>query len=248
MSTLINANCLTSLPSLNQEIHLTITSPPYNLSETAKKNPVKYNSYKDNLEYNQYLDWLVDVFSLVYDRTVSGGRLAINIGDQKNGQIPVHSDLIQKLQSIGWIPFSTIIWNKRQTRNRAAWGSWMSPSNPSFPSPHEYILIFHKETPKKQTKGETDLTPEEFKTFAYGIWEIAPAKSKVHPAIFPSEIPYRLIKMLSYKHEVVLDPFAGTGTTLIVADSLERYAIGYEIDPAYYQEYFRYKELIGKSH
>lgn len=116
-------------------------------------------------------------------------------------------------------------------------GSYCSPSSPSFPSPFEYILIFCKDSTKLLNKGETDLTKEEFIKYAYGIWEFPPeTKMKLygHPAMFPEELPYRLIKMLSYKGATVLDLFMGAGTTGVVCKKLNRSFIGIELDKNYF--------------
>lgn len=251
MSILHHLDCLSGLHNVeNESINLTVTSPPYNLT-TAKKNPVHYHTYTDDKNYNTYLAWLTDVFAIIFEKTTPDGRLAINIGDQKNGAIPTHTFLQMNLMEIGWKPFSTIIWYKKQTRNRSAWGSYLSPSSPSFPSPYEYILILYKESKKLQHKGETDLTKEEFVKSAYGVWEITPETKRAkwrHPAPFPSEIPRRLIKMLTYKGDTVLDPFAGVGTTLITADALERESIGFEIDQQYCSVFEQFKSMVGSSH
>jgi site-specific DNA-methyltransferase (adenine-specific) len=131
---------------------------------------------------------------------------------------------------------STIVWNKRNSTSRTAWGSWRSPSNPSFPTPFEYILVFAKDTYALQTKGETDLTSEEFVEWSSAMWTFPPEtriSKKVHPAPFPEELPRRCIKMLSWKGAIVLDPFLGTGTTARVCKKLERNFIGIELSPAY---------------
>lgn len=251
---MINIDCIEGIRSLSDNtVNLTVTSPPYNLSETAKKNPVEYNEYTDDREQNEYINWLVDVFHHVYLKTRDDGRLAINIGDQKNGAIPTHVFLSYALMDIGWHPMSTIIWDKKQTRNRSAWGSYLSPSCPSFPSPFEYILIFYKNSKKLTHTGISDLTKDEFVKFAYGVWEISPMsgmkKKYGHPAVFPSEIPYRLIKMLTYRGDVVLDPFAGIGTTLLTADSLQRSSIGFELDSQYCDTFHNIKAAcIDSSH
>ena len=108
--------------------------------------------------------------------------------------------------------------------------------------------MFFKGEKKLQHGGVTDLVPEEFKQFAYGIWEVGPTKSKVHPAAFPSAIPYRLMKMLSYPGDKILDPFAGVGTTLVVADALKRSAVGFEIDEEYVREYHRIRSTLRSHH
>lgn len=224
----------------DKSIHLTITSPPYNVDlGNNKYNKNAYDLYNDNLEHCSYIEWLKTIFSIVYDKTVSSGRCVINIGDGKNGSVPTHSDIIHFMtREIGWIPMTTIIWNKSQIGNRTAWGSFMSPSSPSFPLPYEYILVFCKESKKLDWKGETDLTKEEFIQNAFGIWNMTPetrAKQIGHPAPFPLELPKRCMKMLSYPGDTVLDPFAGSGTTCLAAKQLNRNYVGFDISEDYCQ-------------
>jgi site-specific DNA-methyltransferase (adenine-specific) len=131
---------------------------------------------------------------------------------------------------------TTIIWNKENSTARMSWGSFKSPSSPSFPTPFEYILIFAKDTYALQTKGHTDLTNEEFIEWSSALWTFPPEtriSKKTHPAPFPEELPRRCIKMLSWKGAVVLDPFLGTGTTARVCKKLERNFIGIELNPRY---------------
>lgn len=110
MSTLHEEDCLNGVQKLpDNTIDLTVTSPPYNVGITGRKNPIKYNVYSDDKEQDEYINWLAELFHTVYEKTASGGRLAINIGDQKNGAIPTHVQLTTALTEIGWQPFSTII-------------------------------------------------------------------------------------------------------------------------------------------
>jgi DNA modification methylase len=137
-----------------------------------------------------------------------------------------------------YIPFANIIWDKNgQSSNRCAWGSWMQPSSPSFPMTFEHILIFCKESLKLQHKGVTDITREEFITYTNSLWKMTPQtnmkKKYNHGAMFPEELPYRCIKMLSYVGDVVLDCFNGAGTTTFVANKLNRKYIGFELSEKY---------------
>lgn len=233
-----NMNCVEGLKLLDDNvIDLIVTSPPYNVdlgNNKYNKNP--YNLYKDNKEHHEYIDWLKDIFTLAYGKLKSGGRVCINIGDSKNGAIPTHSDVIQMMVDIGYIPMTNIIWNKNTTSNRASFGSYLSPSCPSFPRGFEFILVFAKENRKLQYKGETDLTKEEFVEWTNGLWSFAPEKRQKqfgHPAMFPEELPKRLIKMFSWKGALVVDIFNGAGTTTKVAKDLERTYIGFDISREY---------------
>jgi site-specific DNA-methyltransferase (adenine-specific) len=141
------------------------------------------------------------------------------------------------MTEIGYKPYTTIIWNKSQVGNRTAWGSFKSPSSPSFPTPFEYILVFYKKSKKLQHKGEIDIEKQEFIDWSLSIWNFAPEtqmKKYGHPAMFPEELPKRLIKLFSYKKDVILDPFMGVGTTGVIAKRLGREFIGIEIDKQYF--------------
>jgi len=230
-------DCMHGLELLEDEIDLIVTSPPYNVDlgkNKYNKNP--YDLYKDNKEHREYINWLSDIFTLAYNKLKSGGRVCINIGDSKNGAIPTHSDVIQMMCDIGYIPMTNIIWNKNTTSNRASFGSYLSPSCPSFPRGFEFILVFAKENRKLQYKGETDLTKEEFVEWTNGLWNFAPEKRQKqfgHPAMFPEELPKRLIKMFSWIDALVVDIFNGAGTTTKVAKDLGRKFIGFDISKEY---------------
>lgn len=220
----------------DESIDLIVTSPPYNVDLGNNKfRDEGYHSYKDDLPHDVYIEWLTEVFLVLKRKLKSGGRLCINIGDGKNGRVPTHVDLHWNLQRIGYLPFAFIIWDKKNVNNRTAWGSWMSPSCPSFPKPFEFIMVFSKDELKLQEKGETDIEKQDFIDWAYSHWEFPGETSKKvnHPAPFPKELPRRCIQMLSWKDATVLDPFAGSGTTLVVAEELGRDYIGFEMDEEY---------------
>jgi site-specific DNA-methyltransferase (adenine-specific) len=243
MIELYNEDCQETIKKLkdqNRKVDCIITSPPYNIE-------IDYNSYDDNKNHLEYIKWLSDIFIDCYDILETGGRLCINIADQKNGRVPTHSDIIQSLVRNGpYIMNTIIIWNRNYVASRTSWGSWLSPSCPSYPTPFEYILIFSKETKKLQKEGITDLTRDEFIENTWGIWNFTPetkAKSMNHPAPFPAELPKRLIKMNTYKGMTVYDPFMGTGTTGYVCKKYDRNFIGSEIDEKYFK--FAQKRIDG---
>ena len=222
----------------DKTIDLVVTSPPYNVdlgNNKYHKNP--YDLYNDNKDHEDYINWLKNIFSLIYDKLYTGGRVCINIGDGDNGSVPTSSDIIQFMtKDIGYLPMAHIIWNKSQIGNRTAWGSFRSPSSPSFPTPFEHILVFAKETKKLQKDGETDLTKEEFINWSLSIWDMKPETNQKkigHNAMFPKELPKRLIKMFSWEKSTVLDPFAGVNTTGIACKELNRNYIGCEISENY---------------
>ena len=222
----------------NDFLDLTITSPPYNVdlgNNKFNKNP--YNLYNDNKEHHEYINWMKDIFQGIYDKTKSGGRCVINIGDGKNGNVPTHSDIIQFMsKDIGWIPMTTIVWNKNKVGSRTSWGSFKSPSSPSFPTPFEFIMVFAKNTKKLQWKGETDLDKDDFIKWSYSLWNMAPEtrmKKIGHPAMFPEELVKRCLQMFSWKDSLVYDPFSGAGTTAFVCSKYQRNFIASEISPEY---------------
>ena len=240
LNQIICGDCLTLLNQLPADsIDLVVTSPPYNVdlgNNRFHKNP--YDFYRDNRKHSEYIAWLKTVFDKTKRVLKHGGRVAINIGDGKNGAIPTHSDVIQFMtRELGYLQMATIIWNKNQTSPRTAWGSWLSPSCPSFPMPFEYILIFAKGTTKKiGDKNKITVTKDEFVQNSLALWTISPEsrqKQYGHHAMFPIELPYRLIQQLTYQGDVVLDPFAGVGTTAVAAKRLSRRFICFELSPQY---------------
>lgn len=232
-------DCIVGIQKLSDnQVDLVVTSPPYNVDLGKNKyNATGYDIYRDNQEHGDYIEWLRSVFKELWGKLKPGGRVCLNMGDGKNGAVPTHSDVIQMMtHDLEYLPMTIIIWDKSQTSNRTAWGSWMSPSAPSFPRGYEYILVFAKEKRKLQYKGESDITREEFIKWTNGLWVFAPEskqKKYGHPAMFPEELPKRCIKMFSYKDAVVLDPFCGAGTTCKVAKDLGRSFIGFELSSAY---------------
>jgi DNA modification methylase len=224
----------------NSTIQMAITSPPYNLG-------INYATYSDDLEYDQYLNWLTEIFTETNRILVDGGRLAINIAPTsiKNFR-PVHHDISRIVRDIGMIMRTEIIWYKQSmTAKRTAWGSWISPSNPHIIPSWEYVMIFSKKQWRLEGKKENaDIRPEEFEKYSDGFWQIAPddegfwhiSAERVrngHPAPFPEELISRLIKFYTYKGDKVLDMFGGTGTVAYVALKLGRQFVHIDISKEY---------------
>lgn len=235
---IINLDCLEGIKLLEDDsIDLVVTSPPYNVdlgNNKYNKNP--YNLYNDNKDHKEYIEWLGAIFDNIYPKLKEGGRVCINIGDGKNGSVPTHSDIIQFMKKEKYIPLTTIIWNKNTMGNRTAWGSFCSPSCPSFPTKFEFILVFCKGNRKLQYKGETDLEKEEFIQWSDCLWSFTPEtkmKKIGHPAMFPIELAKRCLKMFSWKDATVLDPFMGAGTTAVACKMYNRNYIGFEISKEY---------------
>jgi len=212
---------LQALPA--NSVHLMITSPPYNLDKP-------YANHDDDLDYGEYLDWMGQVWKAAKRVLVKGGRICINIGENKRQNItmPTYAAFIQQLVKLEMLYRGTVIWNKNSAAKHCAWGSWKSCSNPHIVPRHEYIIIFSKGQWKLEgAKEDSDITDVEFMDATRSVWSFGTERKKRvgHPAPFPEALPERLIKYYSYKGNTVLDMFAGSGTTGVVAKRLERHFV-----------------------
>lgn len=208
-------------------ISLTVTSPPYNIGKDSD----------EDLSDNEYWEMITKVFKEVYRVTESGGRLVVNVANLgRKPYIPFSKYFIEVILQIGFLMRGEIIWQKSKGANaNFAWGSWLSPSNPVIRDIHEYCLVFSKDSMKNSTKGESTIEKEEFMESTLSIWNISPARAKKigHPAPFPVELAKRFINLYSFKNDLILDPFIGSGSTAIAAKLLNRDYIGYELNPEY---------------
>jgi len=212
-------------------VHLAVTSPPYNLG-------INYDNHDDSLVYDNYLEWLKKVWIETKRVLVPGGRFALNIAPTsiKNFR-PIHHDFSNQLRGIGMTMRTEIIWYKQTMGRRTAWGSWKSPSNPHIVPSWEYVLVFCKDSWTLEGNGkDTDITNDEFMRFSDGFWYIPPeSQRRGHPTPFPEELIYRLVKFYTYKGNVVLDMFGGTGTVAAVAQKTGRHFIHIDISQRYCQ-------------
>jgi modification methylase len=212
----------------DSSVHLMITSPPYN---TTKQ-------YDRDLSLAEYLEFLKSVWSETYRVLAPGGRACINVANLgRKPYIPLHGFVIEQMLEIGYLMRGEIIWNKAASSSPStAWGSWLSASNPVLRDVHEYILIFSKDNfSRKKNSKENSITRDDFLEWTKSVWTFpaVPAKKIGHPAPFPEELPHRLIQLFSFVGDVVLDPFAGSGTTCLVARKAGRSYVGYEVSQEY---------------
>lgn len=232
----------------DKSVHLVITSPPYwQLKDYGTKNQIGYHD-----DYETYINNLNLVWNECYRVLDNGCRLCINIGDQfaravyygRYKVIPIRTEIIKFCESIGFDYMGAIIWQKQTTTNTTGgaslMGSFPTPRNGILSIDYEFILIFKKlgnpaTKVTKDIKEQSKLTTEEWKEYFSGHWNFGGAKQDGHIAMFPEELPKRLIKMFAFKGETVLDPFLGSGTTTLAARNLERNSVGYEINPDFVQ-------------
>lgn len=212
-------------------VDLIVTSPPYNVD-------IQYGSYDDEIPYASYLEftgeWLAKCLKLAKD----DGRFCLNIPLDKNkgGQQSVCADITTIAKQVGWQYHSTIIWNEQNISRRTAWGSWLSASAPYVIAPVEVIVVLYKKQWKKMGgSGQSDITRDEFLEWTNGVWNFSGESRKRvgHPAPFPVELPRRCIKLFTFVGDTVLDPFLGSGSTLVACTEANRRGIGVEIDSKY---------------
>lgn len=233
-------NCIGGLKEIpNEYVDLVITSPPYNAG-------INYDIYDDKVSKEDYLKMMEKAGKQLFRVLKNDGRLCINIGmvskdNERDEFYFIAFEIYNLYVKLGFIPREVIHWVKGSSdkvfyRANTAWGSWKSASNPHLRSISELILVFNKKHWGKQSDGESDITANEFKWWTKSIWFMVAdceTHKKGHPAVFPEELPKRLIKLYSYVGDVVLDPFCGIGTTCIVAKRFKRKFIGYEISEKY---------------
>lgn len=241
--TIVNGDSRQMNELKDKSVHLIVTSPPYwQLKDYGTDNQIGFHDDYETYINHLNLTWK-ECFRVLHD----GCRLCINIGDQfarsiyygRYKIIPIHTEIIKFCEIIGFDFMGSIIWQKATTMNTSGGASIMG----SFPHPRngivkldfEYILLFKKPgTAPKPTfaqKENSAMTNEEWNTYFNGHWYFSGAKQDKHLAMFPEELPNRLIKMFSFPNEIVLDPFLGSGTTSLVAKKLDRNSVGYEINP-----------------
>ncbi len=231
-----------------ESVDMVITSPPYNFGHTYAQDP-----HDDTHEWNEYFAKLLAVWSECERILKPGGRIAVNIQPLFSDYIPTHHIISGQLAGLGLLWKAEFLWEKNNYNAKyTAWGSWQSPSMPYIKYTWEFIEVFDKGTHKKAGRREDiDITADEFKEWVIGKWSFPPEirmKDYHHPAMFPEELPRRLMKLFTYKNDLVLDPFNGAGTTTLAACRLKRRFIGIDLSHEYCETAAKRLALCGTEH
>ena len=211
----------------DNSVSLMVTSPPYHVGK----------DYDSEDTFIEFLDLLERVFQETYRVLQPGGRAVVNLANLgRRPYLPLTHMVTQRMLDIGYLMRAEIIWRKAKgASGNCAWGSWRSAKNPVIRDVHEYCLCFSKGRFDRVTKGESDISAEEFMQSTLSVWEIPPesATRVGHPAPFPVELPKRFIELYTYKGDLVLDPFMGSGSTAVAAVRTGRLWVGYDTEPEY---------------
>ncbi len=274
---IINGDCIEVLKTFPESfIDLVVTSPPYNVG-------IEYDTHIDNTEMDDYWTWTEKWLVQIYRTLKDDGRVAINMPLEVNvqdrgGRVFFASEFYQIMKKVGF-KFFGIVDLEEDSPHRSkttAWGSWMSPSGPYLYNPKECVILAYKNKHIKKLKGEPQWKGEstqveqedgtfktkivykeedkkEFMELVFGQWKYLNDSRPLTKATFSLDIPSKAIKILTYKNDIVLDPFAGSGTSLVAAQILNRRWIGIELSPNYCQvaetrvNYFKTLEEIKED-
>lgn len=252
--TLINGDSRNMHLIPDKSVHLIVTSPPYwQLKDYGSDDQIGFNDSYETYINNLNLVWY-ECNRILKD----GCRLCINIGDQfarsvyygRYKVIPIRTEIIKFCETIGLDYMGAIIWQKQTsmhtTGGGVVMGSFPYPRNGILKIDYEFILIFKKQgkapVPTKDQKALSEMSKEEWNKYFTSHWTFAGARQDGHIAVFPEELPARLIKMFSFVGETVFDPFMGSGTTALAAKNLNRNSVGYEINKDF-RKYYEQKVM-----
>lgn len=234
----------------DESVHLVVTSPPY---WTLKE----YNVHPDQLgavrDYEAFLDELDRVWAHAFRVLVPGGRLVCVVGDVclsrrqfgRHVVMPLHSDISVRCRHLGFDNLNPILWHKIANAKFEVEGNSSFLGKPYEPNAIikndiEFILMQRKpggyRKPTEKQRALSMIPKEDFRSWFQQIWTLGGASTKDHPAPYPLKLARRLVLMFSFVGDTVLDPFLGTGTTLVAAGLTHRNGIGVEIDPSYAQD------------
>ena len=254
---IINGDCIEVMKTFPEgSIDLVVTSPPYNVNIT-------YDVHKDDLPMDEYYEWTKDWLKEAFRVLKDDGRIAVNVPNELNvqergGRILFVAEFWMMMKEVGF-KFSGLVDLTEDSPHRVrqtAWGSWMSASAPYIYNPKECIILAYKKSNKKLTKGESqwkgvptdieqpdgsiknkmvyqDEDKKEFMNLVFGRWEYFADTRSLTKATFSMDIPMKAIKILTYKNDVILDPFMGSGTSAVAAEILQRRWLGIELSPNY---------------
>ena len=229
IDTIVHGDCLDVMQTFpDKSVDCVITSPPY-------PGVLMWGELFRPENWVKCHEWLNQIWDECHRVLKPGCKLIINIANTKRRPYLPNTHKIYKWAlRAGIEPLGELIWNKGYGQCGTAWGSYCNPSDPSLADQHEYILIFRK-TGEREKQPGYHIPARDFKSWRNSIWTIPPASAtrEGHKAPFPEEIPLRLIHLYTYEGEIVLDPFAGSGTTLAVAKRLKRHWIGIEHNAEY---------------
>ena len=253
---LINGNSCSMSMVKDESVDLIVTSPPYwQLKDYGTENQIGFNQ-----SYEDYINYLNLVWNECYRILQPGCRLCINIGDQfartayygRYKIVPIHSEIIRFCETIGFDYMGTIIWHKQTTMHttggQRVMGSYPYPRGGIVKVDYENILLFKKQgkapSVEKSVREASKLTDDEWNSYFSSHWNFPGARQAGHIAVFPEELPKRLIKMFSFVGDTVCDPFMGSGTTALASMNLGRNSVGYEINRNF-RRYYHEKLTMG---